>query len=190
MNVRDLIPRDLFSRDLLPRDLLPWGRRQGRPVPYRGDREPAWAAEYSPFLALHREVNRLFDDVFRSFDGGAFAPLASWSGGWPHVEISDSEREIRICAELPGMEEKDVELRLEDDMLVLRGEKRAERQEDDGRHFSERFYGRFERRIPLPAEIDEEKVSASFRNGVLDITLPKTARAVARSRRIAINGRH
>ena len=170
------------------RDLTPWNRKaEGRPVPYRDYRE-SWGHEASPFLALHREMNRLFDDVFRGFDSG-FGPLG-WSGGWPHVEISESEREVRICAELPGLEEDDVELLLEDDALVLRGEKRSESRDDGTRQFSERFYGRFERHIPLPAEVEEDKVSASFRNGVLTVTMPKTARAQTRSRRIAINGRH
>ena len=73
-------------------------------------------------------------------------------------------------------------------MLTLRGEKRSET-EDKDKQFSERFYGRFERRIPLGLEIEEDKVSAEFRNGVLTVTLPKTERARARARRIAINGK-
>lgn len=176
------------------RDLIPWSRKaESRPVPYRDT--SSYGHEVSPFLALHREMNRLFDDVFRGLESGGFGSLAGWpgslgAGGWPHVEISESEREIKVCAELPGLEEKDVELLLEDDTLVLRGEKHSESHDAGARQFSERFYGRFERHIPLPAEIEEDKVSASFRNGVLTVTMPKTARAQARSRRIAINGKH
>lgn len=169
------------------RDLIPWGRKaESHPVPYR-DHDYS----YSPVLALHREMNRLFDDVFRSFDlATPFSAGSGWSAGWPSVEISETEKEIRVLAEIPGLDEDDVELVLEDDALVLRGEKRSESHETGGRQFSERFYGRFERRIPLPAEIEEDKVKADFRNGVLTVTMPKTARAMARSRRIAINGKH
>lgn len=167
------------------RDLIPWGRSNAAPARYRQPEE-------NPFLALHREVNRLFDDAFRGF-GGLFpfgaTTLSGWPGfgGWPSVEINETAEEITVSAELPGLEEKDVEVLLEDDALVLRGEKRAET-EDRDRAFSERFYGRFERVIPLRAEIEEDKVSAAFRNGVLTVRLPKTAGSQMRTRRIAING--
>lgn len=165
------------------RDLIPWGRENNQaPSLFRsGDRDP--------FLTLHREMNRLFDEAFRGFDtrlpslGGFSAARASW----PSVEISDSEKEIRVTAEIPGMDEKDVELLLDDGVLTLRGEKHEET-EDKDRQFSERFYGRFERRIPLGYEVDEDKVNAAFRNGVLSVTLPKTERAQAKAKRIAING--
>ncbi|ACP22726.1 probable heat shock protein, hsp20 family (plasmid) [Sinorhizobium fredii NGR234] len=164
------------------RDLIPWGRGQEQlRATYReGDR--------NPFLALHREMNRLFDDVFRGFDSRL--PMASgYSGfgaGWPSVEVSDREKEIKLTAELPGLEEKDVELFISDGVLTLRGEKRSE-SEDQENQFSERFYGRFERRIPLGYDIDESKVNATFRNGVLTVTLPKTEDGQTRAKRIAIN---
>ncbi|MBX6323136.1 MAG: Hsp20/alpha crystallin family protein [Rhodospirillaceae bacterium] len=166
------------------RDLIPWGRG--------GSQAPSLVRGYepNPFLALHREVNRLFDEVFHSFDGAfpSVGRLSSWGVGWPNVEIAENDREIRVTAEVPGLDEKDIEVLLADGVLTLRGEKRSE-SEDRERQFSERFYGRFERRIPLDAEIDEDKVSASFKNGVLTVTLPKTAQAQAKARRIAINGR-
>lgn len=168
------------------RDLIPWGRKaENHPVPYR-DHDYG----YSPVLALHREMNRLFDDVFRSFDFAPFSGAGGWSAAWPSVGISETDKEIKVLAEMPGLEEDDVELVLEENALILRGEKRSESHEDGGRQFSERFYGRFERRIPLPAEIEEDKVRADFRNGVLSVVMPKTARAMTRSRRIAINGKH
>ncbi|MER8553098.1 Hsp20/alpha crystallin family protein [Mesorhizobium sp. M1217] len=164
------------------RDLIPWGRENNQaPSLFRdGDRDP--------FLTLHREMNRLFDEAFRGFDtrlpslGGFSAARASW----PSVEISDGEKEIRVTAEIPGMDEKDIELLLDDGVLTLRGEKREET-EDKDRQFSERFYGRFERRIPLGYEVDEGKVNAAFRNGVLSVPLPKTERAQGKAKRIAIN---
>jgi HSP20 family protein len=164
------------------RDLIPWGRSNGNQLPsvFRDD-------DRDPFLSLHRQVNRLFDDVFRGFDSplSTFASPSSFSGRWPSVEISDGEKEIRITAEVPGLKEKDIEVLLEDGVLTLRGEKRSET-EDKDRQFSERFYGRFERRIPLGYEVDDDKVSADFKNGVLTVSLPKTERAQAKAKRIAI----
>jgi HSP20 family protein len=169
------------------RDLIPWNRSNGNQLPsvFRDD-------DRDPFLSLHREMNRLFDDVFRGFDSrlpaiGRFSSFGG--GGWPNVEISDSEKEIRVTAEVPGLEEKDIEVMLEDGVLTLKGEKRSET-EDKDRQFSERFYGRFERRIPLGYEVEDDKVSASFKNGVLTVALPKTERAQAKAKRIAINGKN
>jgi HSP20 family protein len=166
------------------RDLIPWGRENGNRTPtiFRDN-------ERDPFLSLHREVNRLFDNVFRGFDEG-FPSLSGFSangGRWPSVEISEGEKEIRVTAEVPGLEEKDVEVLLEDGVLTLKGEKRSET-EDKDRQFSERYYGRFERRIPLGNEVEDDKVSASFQNGLLTVTLPKTEKAQAKAKRIAING--
>jgi len=165
------------------RDLIPWSR-ENTPVSrfYRDD-------DRDPFMALHREMNRLIDDAFRGFDTrmpslSGFSPAR---GGWPSVDISDGETEIRVTADIPGMEEKDVEVLLEDGVLTLRGEKRSET-EDKDKQFSERFYGRFERRIPLGYEVEEDKVNATFRNGELTVTLPKTQRAQAKAKRIAISG--
>ena len=92
---------------------------------------------------------------------------------------------MTVTAELPGMEEKDVDLLLEDGVLTLKGEKRAET-EDKDRQFSERYYGRFERRSPLDAEVQADKVEARFKNGVLTVTLPKDPEAQPKARRIAI----
>jgi len=158
------------------RDLVPWGR---------GDRERALAPASepaSPFLSLHRQMNRLFDDVFRDFE---MAP--AWGRmGSPQVEVEERDGEYRVTAELPGLDERDVEVTVEDGALCLRGEKRAET-EDKARAFSERWYGRFERRIALP-DVDEATAQASFRNGVLTVTLPKTPAAAARVRKIPVNG--
>lgn len=167
------------------RHLIPWGRNsQSVPVSYRND---SYRGEQNPFLQLHREMNRLFDDVFRGFDGGPFAELAPSTGNWPGLEVSENDRELRVSAELPGVDQKDIDIALEDDVLIVRGEKRAE-SEDRERQFSERYYGRFERRVPLGVEVDQEKVVANFKDGVLTITLPKLPTAESRTRRIPISG--
>jgi HSP20 family protein len=160
------------------RDLIPWNRG--------GDRNQTPSvfhdSEESPFLALHREMNRLFDDAFRSFDSPA---LFGRMSNWPSLEVSETDKEVRVSAELPGMDEKDVEVLLEDNGLTIRGEKRSE-VEDKDRHFSERFYGRFERRIPLGFEVDEGKVNAQFKNGVLTVAVPKSPEAQRKTKRIRI----
>ena len=135
------------------RDLIPWGRSNGNQV-----QSVFRDGERDPFLSLHREVNRLFDDVFRGFDS-RLPSLASVSGigaGWPSVEISDGEKEIKVTAEVPGLDEKDIEVLLDDGVLTLRGEKRSET-EDRDRQFSERFYGRFERRVRVGYEVKEAR---------------------------------
>jgi HSP20 family protein len=158
------------------RDLIPWGRRQQTPSRYRD--------EGDPFMTLHREMNRLFDDVFRGFDMSPFG--MGGLGRWPNLEVVETDQEVRVCAEIPGLDEKDVEVTMNDDVLTIRGEKRSEI--DDKQHaFSERYYGHFERRIPLAWEVDGDKVAATFKNGVLTVTLPKSAQAPANVKRIAIN---
>lgn len=163
------------------RDLIPFGRERGQVPSLLRD------GERDPFMSLHREVNRLFDDVFRGFGSGlpSLSSVAANGGRWPSVEISDTGKEVRVTAEVPGMEEKDIEVLLDDDVLTLKGEKRSE-SEDKERQFSERYYGRFERRIPLGIEVEQDNVEARFRNGVLTVTLPKTARAQAQAKRIEI----
>jgi HSP20 family protein len=169
-------------RTMSVRDLIPWNRNEGNRVPsvFRD-------SERDPFLSLHREVNRLFDEVFRGFGSNlpAFNGASTFGGGWPSVEISNGEKEIRVTAEVPGLEEKDIEVLLDDGVLTLKGEKRSET-EDKDKQFSERYYGRFERRIPVGYEVKEDEVDARFKNGVLTVTLPKTEKAQSQVKRITI----
>src|SRR6185312_2665716 len=93
----------------------------------------------------------------------AFNGASTFGGGWPSVEISNGEKEIMVTAEVPGLEEKDIEVLLDDGVLTLKGEKRSET-EDKDKQFSERYYGRFERRIPVGYEVMEDEVDARFKN--------------------------
>jgi len=166
------------------RDLIPWSRQENRlPALVGGQRD----RNDDPLLSLHREVNRLFDDVFRGFGAPMLAGFER-TLSWPSVELGETDSEIRVTAELPGLDEKDVELTLEDGVLTLRGEKRSET-EDRERGYSERSYGRFERRIGLPRGIEPDKASATFRNGVLSITVPKSAAANENVRRIPVTAK-
>lgn len=127
-----------------------------------------------PFSAMQREMTRVFDEVFRGFP--AMARGASQMGGFaPSLDVHETEQGLEITAELPGMAEEDVELRLEGDLVSLSGEKRSERADTSaqGARMSERSYGRFQRAFRLPFRPDPEQVRAEFDKGVLKITLPK-----------------
>lgn len=159
-------------------DLIP--RKRNRDIAV--SRAPAIAAESrDPFFTLHREVNRLFDDMWNGFGltGGLAAP------SWPEIDLIEADEEYTVSADLPGVEDKDIEILLSDGSLILRGEKKCEHQ-DRHRQVGERYYGRFERRMPLPDGIDEDKVKASFRNGVLNVRLPKSGDALNSVRRIPL----
>lgn len=161
-------------------DLIPWSR--GRDLTTRR------SENYNPVLTLHREMNRLFDDVFRGFDvapfGGSFFEQ---SMNWPSIEVNEGDKDVKVTAELPGLEEKDVQVELANGVLSIKGEKKTET-EDKDRKFSERYYGRFERRIPVE-DVDQDKISAAFKNGVLTVTMPKLPQAESKVKRIAINSK-
>lgn len=162
------------------RDLIPW-RRQENTAPALFQNE-----ERSPFVQFRREMDRLFDDFFRAplFSGGAFGNA---SLGWPSLEVKEADDQVTITAELPGLNEKDVDLTVHDGVLTLRGEKKSEHQDKD-RGWSERYYGRFERSIALPDGTDESKCEADFRDGVLTVRMPKSQEA-SRGRKIPIGTR-
>lgn len=143
-----------------------------------------------PFL-LHREMNRLFDDFMQ----GAGPPSAEAGQGAvgnlinTSMDVSETENEIRITVELPGVTEQDIDVSLADDVLTIRGEKKFERKDDkEDYHFVERSYGTFQRSLRLPGPVDPEAVKADFENGVLTVALPKSA-GQDRARRIEVQRR-
>jgi HSP20 family protein len=157
------------------RNLVPFGKKD---VPVKREDE-------HPFSLLRREMDSLFDNFFRGFD---LEPFESRMGAFsPKVDVTENDKEIKISAELPGMEEKDIDVSLQKDMLTIKGEKKEEK-EDKGKDYyrMERSYGSFSRTIPLPVEVETDKVEAKFKKGVLSITLPKTAKAVAETKKIAV----
>lgn len=145
-----------------------------------------------PFLSLHREMNRLFDEFSRGGSlrtrqqsGTAMAEMIDTS-----MNVSETADEYRIKMEIPGVKEEDVEVRLDDDVLTVRGEKKFERSEggdEENYHLVECSYGTFQRSLRLPMAVDANRVAASYENGILNITLPKSQRQ-ERSRRIQIQG--
>lgn len=151
------------------------------------DLTPAPAARRqtpAPFNWLRTEIDRLFDDF------GPARSLFHFAGGAPvpALEFASGDKEYRLTAELPGLKDEDVEISVADGILTLKGEKReAEEHKDDGYLMSERRYGKFERRVALPDDVDSDKIEAAFKKGVLTITLPKSAEAHERTRKIAIS---
>jgi HSP20 family protein len=134
-------------------------------------------------------MNRLFDDVYRSgvptAKGGSVGDLLD-----TNINVSETENEIRVTAELPGVSEDDIDVRLDDDVLTIRGEKKFERSEGGEKedyHFVERSYGTFQRSLRLPTHVEPDKVQANCDNGVLKITLPKSQHQ-ERTRRIQVQG--
>lgn len=157
------------------KNLIPFGKKN---IEVRREEE-------NPFAMMQREMNRVFDSFNRSWGLGAFP---GFTGSFmPRLDVTEDARAFTVTAELPGMSEKEIDLSISGDTLTIRGEKKEEK-EDNGRnyYYSERSYGTFLRSIPLPRQVEADKVSASFKKGVLTITLPKTAAAMESTKRIDV----
>jgi len=168
-------------------------KQERKPVPTAQRTSALW-----PFESLRQEMDRVFEDFTRGF--GRFPlsrslfdiePMRTYEGAAalsaPAVDVVEKEREYLITAELPGLDERDIEVNVADDILSIRGEKKEEREENaKNYHLSERRYGSFQRAFQLPAGIDAEKIAASFQKGVLTVSLPKTPEAQKKEKKIAI----
>ena len=160
------------------KDLLPDFRTK-RNVPVRREE---WE---HPFSSLQREMNRMFDRFFGDSNLTRFED--NFGNYFPRVDLTETNKEIRITAELPGLDEKDIDISISDDVLTLRGEKKQEREEKEENYYRmERSYGAFHRDIPLPCEVETSNVEAVFKKGVLKIYLSKKPEAQRKSKRIAI----
>lgn len=164
------------------KDLIPWRKETGIVPVHRSRDEEA-------LLDIRTEMNRIFDEFFRRpLALGSFLDDLAFSAGFtPRLDIAETDKEISISAELPGLEPDDIHLTLDHNYLTISGEKQAEKEEKGKRFYRmERSYGSFYRSIPLPDEVDENKIDASYKRGVLKIRLPKTAQSQRKSRRIPI----
>jgi len=161
-------------------DLVPWKRHQHGLDIGRGYE--------SPFQALSREMNRLFDDFRNRFDIEPFKlARGEMSTFMPSVDVAEDDKEVRITSELPGIDEKDIDITLAKDSVTIKGEKKQETEDKGKDHYRmERSYGLFQRVIPLPAEIDEGKAEAEFKKGILTIRLPKSAEAQKAHKKIEV----
>ena len=131
-------------------------------------------SRWDPFRdlnVLQDRMNRLFDDAGRGWRADEPAATTTWS---PAVDIYETENEIVVQAELPGVDRKDISLNLENNVLTLKGERRFEKEtKEENYHRIERSYGGFARTFSIPATVDEEKIRADYRDGILKIALPK-----------------
>lgn len=142
-------------------------------IPIGRDRSVA-----SPFMSLQREIDRLFEDFSRGFPtiagNGAIALM-------PSMDVTETDKEIEITAELPGLEEKDVQINIADNILTIRGEKKAEKEQKDKNYrLVERSYGSFERTLELPEGVNADAIKANISKGLLKVTVPKPAPAQAK----------
>ena len=138
--------------------------------------------------AFHRSMTRMLDDMMQGWDSGFAAPWARSAGAlMPSVAEAEDEKGYFVTVELPGMDEKDVEVTLNDGMLTIRGEKKLDKDEEGKDFFrSERSYGAFRRVLALPVEVDPAKIEATFCKGVLKISMPKTREAQRKIRHIDV----
>jgi HSP20 family protein len=150
-----------------------------------------------PFENFRREIDRLFDDfaggMWRSPFGRPFfdvepfwrAPAAMTT--MPAVDVAETDKAYEITAELPGLDEKNIEVKVADDVLTIRGEKQEEKEENRKDYYlSERSFGSFQRTFQIPSGVDPDKIEASFNKGVLTVTLPKSTEALKSEKKIAV----
>jgi HSP20 family protein len=141
-----------------------------------------------PFTALRREMDRVFENFGREF--GWPSTEAQPGVMAPSIDVSETETELKIEAELPGVDEKDVEVVVSDNMLTIKGEKKSETEEKKkDYHLIERSYGSFTRSLTLPFAVQPDQAKATFKKGVLTITLPKPPEVKAKARKIAISSK-
>jgi len=170
------------------------------PVPVKKSQAqaPAPGDMWQPLTQLRQEIDRLFEDFWggtrRARLPGLFdsEPMTKSFGSplgfvEPRVDVAETDREFEITAELPGLDEKDVEVTLSEGVLTIRGEKKTEAEEKKKDYYRvERSYGSFQRSFALPESVDDEGIGASFEKGVLKLTLPKTAEARKKQRKIEV----
>jgi HSP20 family protein len=177
-------------KDLIPRK----GKQASLPVRFgksRGIQSGNWE---QPFLELRRATDRLFDDFFNSFGRpleGMKSPLSLtkdlFMADWPLIDMDETDEEVRITAELPGVERDDIDVSVTDNRITIQGEKMAEDEKKERGYYKlERNYGSFQRSLTLPCEVISGQVDASFKNGILTIKLPKSAAAREERKKIQV----
>lgn len=160
-------------------DLIPWKKANNSLAVRR--------REMDPFAQMRQDVDQMFQGMLGDWSSRMNLFNRAGQAFVPTIDVRETAKEIRVTAELPGLDEKDIDVSLLDRALWIKGEKREEHEEQKGDVYQcERQYGAFERMIPLPVEIDAEKIKASFKSGVLKVTLPKTKEAQSNRRVIDV----
>ncbi|KPH06151.1 HSP20 family protein [Rhizobium leguminosarum] len=162
-------------------DLIPWKSARGL--------EPAARSERDPIAALQNDVNRAFDEFLGLFEMPFSGFPASFldNGSGIQVDIAETDKEVKVSAELPGTDDADIDVKVSDGALIISSEKKTDREIDEnGYILRERGFGRVERVLPLPDGIDADAAKASFKTGVLTVTIPKVAEAQSGAKRIPV----
>lgn len=160
-------------------NIVPWARSRGSAA---ASREPE-----DVFTQLQREMNGVFDNIWRGFATPAVTAGQATVALQPQTDIAETDKEYEVTVELPGIDEKDVDVTLSNGVLSIKGEKKFEREEKKKDYYlSERSYGSFQRSIRVPEGVDAEKVSAAFNKGVLTLKLPKLPEVQASTKKIAV----
>jgi HSP20 family protein len=152
---------------------------------------------WQPLESLHRQVDRLFEDfgrgVWQPFRHSIFGAerlwprTVTWGAAAPAVDVAETEKAYEITAELPGMDEKNIEVKVTDGSLTIKGEKQEEKEEKKKDYYlHERHFGSFERSFGLPEGVDADKIEAAFKKGVLTVTLPKRPEAQKPAKKIEV----
>lgn len=174
------------------KDIIPWGRKSDE-TQVQEERN-----EMETFDSLHREINRVFDSFWNDFRGfPTYGSLLnrvdrglgqSWTRSFsPKFNINETEKDISIDVELPGLSENEVNVDLEDGVLTISGEKKFQKEDKkDNYHLVEHSYGSFRRSVRLPEGIKEDAIEAKMKNGVMQIHIPKEESAIKKSKRIEI----
>jgi HSP20 family protein len=169
-------------------------------VPVKNEKSPAAMPQMlRPFESLRREVDRLFDEFdggfwrspFRSpfFDLAPFRRAEATFTAAPAVDVSETDKAYQVTAEMPGMDERNIEVKVANGVLTIKGEKQEDVEEKKKEYYMrERSYGSFERNFQVPEGVETDRIEANFKNGVLSVTLPKSAAAQKAEKKIMVKG--
>src|SRR4029453_9034518 len=162
----------------------------------KGKIDPSTLQAWPPFEGLRQEVNRMFDDFgwgsWPAFRRSLFTPEPVFSGGMtrkimPAVDVFESEKSYEVTAELPGMDETNIEIKVANGVLTMKGEKQEQKEEKKKDYYlQERYYGSFERCSEIPETVDTDKIEATFKKGVLAVTLPKKAESQKPAKKVEV----
>jgi HSP20 family protein len=162
--------------------------------------QPAKAADWRPLETLRSQIDRLFSDFQTGFpQAPSYRSLLDMEPFWrrdfnfdvtPAIDIVEKDKVFEVTAELPGLDVKNIDLQLSDNVLTIRGEKQEEKEEKTkDRYVSERRYGSFRRSLQVPGGVEADKIEANFKNGVLTVTLPKSAEAQKKQKTIPVTSK-
>lgn len=179
MDLKKLAPWNWFKKEE--------SQEQNIPLSYGDENHKNLPAS---FLNLHREMNRMFDTFFRTFGSAGFGCDRKWpfqSLLKPNLDISCTDKEYDISVELPGIEPSEINLEIKGNNLIIRGEKKQEKEVKDGHFYrTERSFGSFRRILDLPEDADAEKISANYKNGIMSITVPRKEEKASDEKRIEV----